>query len=67
MGTVHKFKRPPKNRGQFKGWKPEPPRDPRGDSRKSAPWWRRNWLGKWLGPVLVLALAVGLGLLEVLG
>jgi endonuclease YncB( thermonuclease family) len=30
MGTVHKFRRPPRNRGQFRGWKPpKPPRSPR--------------------------------------
>ncbi|MEJ5979418.1 hypothetical protein WG901_22385 [Novosphingobium sp. PS1R-30] len=63
MGTVHKFKRPPKNRGQFRGQTgaqtggPRPPRDPRGGGRR---WWQ--W--KWLPPLAVLALAIGLGLLS---
>lgn len=34
MGTVHKFRRPPKNSGQFRGYRPNPqpggPRSPRG-------------------------------------
>lgn len=59
MGTVHKFKRPPKNRGQFQGYNPKPPRDPRGGGRG-----KRWWQWKWLPPLAVLALAVGLGLLS---
>ena len=30
MGSVHKFKRPPKNERQFKGYQPQPPHGPRG-------------------------------------
>lgn len=47
MGTVHKFRRPPKNRGQFRGWKPpKPPRSP-----------RNGW-----GPVQFLLVALGLSI-----
>ena len=57
MGTVHKFKRPPKNQGQFRGWRPpEPPRGPKRPRRK------RAWgIGQSLFLLIGLALAISLG------
>jgi endonuclease YncB( thermonuclease family) len=60
MGTVHKFKRPPKNQQQFRGYRPRPPRGPR---RRGPRWWQGKWLGKWLGLVIIAALSIGLGTL----
>jgi len=57
MGTVHKFKRPPKNQQQFRGYRPKPPRGPR---RRTPRWWQ--W--KWLGLLVILALAIILALLR---
>jgi hypothetical protein len=38
MGDVVKFRRPPRNTGQFKGYRPTPgsggPKDPKGPKRK---------------------------------
>jgi hypothetical protein len=48
MGTVHKFKRPPKNQQQFRGYKPKRPKPPRGPR-----WWERS-LVMW---VMLVALA----------
>jgi endonuclease YncB( thermonuclease family) len=56
MGTVHKFKRPPRNQQQFRGYRPKPPKGPR---RRGPRWWQ--W--KWLGLAVILALSVGLGML----
>ena len=40
MGTVHKFRRPPKNKGQFRG---QPPKRPGpGKRRLRRPWWLRE-------------------------
>ena len=62
MGTVHKFKRPPKNEGQFKGYRPNgsggPPRPPSGR------WPRRDWQKSvlaWLALVLVATAFWGIG------
>jgi len=41
MGSVHKFRRPPKNEGQFRGYRPDPPDGPRG--RKRPRWQLRAW------------------------
>ncbi|MCW1431517.1 hypothetical protein [Novosphingobium sp. JCM 18896] len=64
MGTVHKFKRPPKNRGQFQGYNPKPPHDPRDPRKGGRGTGRRWWQWKWWGPLAVLTLAVVLGLLS---
>lgn len=53
MGTVHKFRRPPKNQKQFRGYRPKLPNGSRS---------RRWWQWKWLGPLLLVAIAVILGL-----
>lgn len=39
MGSVHDFKRKPKNQGQFKGYRPKAPKPPRGPR-----WWQRTWV-----------------------
>lgn len=55
MGTVHKFKRPPKNQQQFKGYRPQA--SPAG---KSPRWRLRDWQRSviaWLALVL-LAVAI---------
>ena len=58
MGTVHKFKRPPKNEQQFRGYRPRPPEVP-GTGKSSRPrlrGWQRSALA-WLVLVL-LAVAI---------
>lgn len=61
MGTVHKFKKPPRNQQQFRGYRPKTPR--RGPPRK--PRWRQSkWLGKWLGLAIIIALSIALALLR---
>ena len=55
MGTVHKFKRPPKNQQQFKGYRPQGPgvgKAPRGQLRD----WHKSVIA-WIVLVLV---AVGI-------
>lgn len=59
MGTVHNFRRRPKNQGQFHGWQPKPPRDPRRQRPQKSR--RRWWQWRWTGLALIAALAVGLG------
>jgi hypothetical protein len=52
MGTVHTFKRPPKNDQQFRGYRPQPPGSRSGMASR---WMLRNWqksLIVWLGLVL---------------
>ena len=57
MGTVHKFKRPPKNEQQFKGYRPGSvtPRQKPGLWRRLRPW-QQTVLG-WL---LLIAVAAGI-------
>ncbi len=58
MGTIHKFKRPPKNENQFKGFRPSgsgsPVRGP-GLWRKLRPW--QQTLLAW---VLLVGVAAGI-------
>ncbi|GGC14022.1 hypothetical protein GCM10011494_36040 [Novosphingobium endophyticum] len=44
MGTVHKFKRPPKNQQQFRGYRPQQPLRPddRKSPRREVPAWLRS-------------------------
>lgn len=53
MGTVHQFKRRPKNQRQFRGYRPEPPKGPRRPR-----WWERSWL-LWALLVAVVSGVVG--------
>ena len=41
MGSVHKFKRPPRNKQQFKGYRPNLPGGPPG--RPPRRWRLRDW------------------------
>jgi hypothetical protein len=59
MGTVHKFKRPPKNRQQFRGYKPRPPRPAR-----RTRWWERSWI---LWALLLSAAAGFVGVKTLIG
>ncbi len=64
MGTVHKFQKPPKNQGQFKGYRPGSPgggKPPRGGGfwQRLRPWQRS--LIAWVG---LVALATGIVLLR---
>lgn len=52
MGTVHKFKRPPKNQRQFQGYRPGGPEDPRGRGPRRLRGWQKSLLA-WSGLVLV--------------
>jgi hypothetical protein len=66
MGSVHEFKRPPKNERQFKGYRPELSNGMR--SPKSARWQLRNWQKSLLAWSALVLLAVGLWLIgEVFG
>lgn len=58
MGSVHKFKRPPKNEQQFRGYRPQAPnRGPRG---KPARWQLRRWQTSLLAWLALLLLATAL-------
>jgi hypothetical protein len=62
MGTVHKFRRPPKNQAQFRGYRPNPSqgpggRRPRWSLRRLRPWQRS--LIAW---IVLIALAAGIAL-----
>jgi hypothetical protein len=60
MGTVHKFKRPPKNQQQFKGYRPGGP-DPRKPPQGPGFWQRlRSWQRSALAWTLLVALAGGI-------
>lgn len=62
MGSVHKFKRPPKNEQQFRGYRPQPPQGPRGG--KPGRWRLRDWQKSvlaWLALLLVAVLVWGVG------
>jgi hypothetical protein len=53
MGTVHKFKRPPKNRQQFRGYRPQPPRpDGHEPPRRRLRGWKRSAIA-WSALVLL--------------
>ncbi|MDB5723979.1 MAG: hypothetical protein JWQ16_733 [Novosphingobium sp.] len=56
MGSVHKFKRPPKNENQFRGYRPQPPSGPGGGRppRWKLSDWQKSALA-WSGLVLVAA------------
>lgn len=58
MGTVHKFKRPPKNEGQFRGYRPPQ----RGSSAADKPsrWQLRNWQKGLIAWTVLGLLAVGI-------
>ena len=58
MGTVHKFKRPPKNQQQFRGYRPQSPRRPDGRKppRRKLPNWLKSVIA-WSAMVL-LAMAI---------
>jgi len=60
MGTVHKFKRPPKNKRQFKGYRPMSPSD-HGDSA-SVGWQLRPWQRSLLAWLAIALFASGLWL-----
>lgn len=54
MGTVHKFKRPPKNQQQFRGYRPQLPQRPddRKPQRQQVPDWLLSVIA-WSGLVLL--------------
>jgi hypothetical protein len=54
MGTVHKFKRPPKNQKQFQGYKPGSPGGVHGAKPKRRPLrgWQRSAIA-WSGLILL--------------
>lgn len=55
MGTVHKFKRPPKNQQQFKGYRPQ------GVPAGKSPRWRlRDWQRSAIAWLALVLLAVGI-------
>jgi hypothetical protein len=57
MGTVHKFKRPPKNEGQFRGYRPAA--DALGKRRKRPlRGWQRSLIA-WAGLIVVAAALAG--------
>jgi hypothetical protein len=61
MGTVHKFKRPPKNQQQFRGYRPRPAKGGLGDKSPL-----RDWQKSVLAWAALVTLAAGfwaLGLL----
>lgn len=51
MGTVHKFKRPPKNQQQFRGHRPDLSKNPGGRKLRD---WQRSVIA-WLALVLFAA------------
>ncbi len=62
MGTVHKFKRPPKNEQQFRGYRPQPGTGLAG--AKSRRWQLRDWqktVLAWLGLILLAAAVWAIG------
>jgi hypothetical protein len=60
MGTVHKFKRPPKNERQFQGYRPEPSSGLR--NAKPARWQLRDWQKTLLVWSAVVLFAAGIWL-----
>lgn len=64
MGTIHKFKRPPKNESQFKGFQPLGPATPKrapGRRQKLQPWQRG--LLAWTLLIMIAAGIVGVRML----
>jgi hypothetical protein len=55
MGTVHKFKRPPKNQQQFKGYRPEVTEAGKSSRRRLS-----DWQKSVLAWSLLVLLAVGI-------
>jgi hypothetical protein len=62
MGSVHEFKRRPKNERQFKGYRPELPNGVRDD--KSARWQLRNLKKSLLAWSALVLFAVGIWLVS---
>lgn len=60
MGTVHKFKRPPKNQGQFQGYRPGTPLPARGRKGPRLRDWHKTVLA-WAALILVAVAIWGLG------
>lgn len=58
MGTVHKFKRPPKNQQQFRGYRPQPSQGPGGN--KPPRWSLRGWQRSVLAWSALVLVAVGI-------
>lgn len=58
MGTVHKFKRPPKNKQQFRGYRPQPRVQAGGGKplRRNLPGWLRSVMA-W-SALILLATAI---------
>lgn len=70
MGSVHKFKRPPKNQRQFQGYRPIPPGGPPNGLRGGKPtrWQLRNWQKSLIAWSVLVLLAVGFwGIGKILG
>ena len=58
MGTIHKFKRPPKNENQFKGFRPL---GSAGPVRRPGLWRRlHSWQRSLIAWVLLVAVAAGI-------
>jgi len=63
MGTVHKFKRPPKNQEQFRGYRPKLAQSTVGAKpRRRLSGWQRSVIA-WLGLILLAAGIWGIGAL----
>jgi hypothetical protein len=61
MGTVHKFKRPPKNEQQFKGYRPHGSgRPPGSGGGKPRRWQLRDWQRSLIAWSALILLAVGI-------
>jgi hypothetical protein len=60
MGTVHKFKRPPKNQQQFRGYRPKPPGIDGKPPRGQRPGWQKSLLA-WSALLLLAAAIWGIG------
>ncbi|MEO5587893.1 MAG: hypothetical protein ABIQ81_09420 [Novosphingobium sp.] len=58
MGDVHKFKRPPKNEKQFRGY--QPPLSQRPGGAKPGRWRLRDWHKSVLAWVVLLLVATGI-------
>jgi hypothetical protein len=58
MGSVHKFKRPPKNENQFRGYRPQPPGGPGGGRPKR--WKLRDWQKSAIAWSVLVLVATGI-------
>jgi hypothetical protein len=56
MGTVHKFKRPPKNQQQFRGYQPQAQQG-LGAGGKRGRWKLRDWQGSVVAWCLLVLIA----------